>query len=131
MWIPFAVMFGILFIGIVVDGVAVIKAQRTAQTVAAEAARTGGQQLYGPAAMRGLPTELDPAAAAAAAQAYLAAHEMTGTVRVEGDVVIVDVTDVQELSVLSVAGLAPVEVSGHGESRSVRALNGVEVGGTP
>lgn len=127
-WIPFAVMFGILFIGIVVDGVAVIKAQRSAQSVAAEAARTGGQQLHGPAAMRGLPTELDAAAAVAAAQAYIAAYEMTGAVRVEGDVVIVDVADVQELVILSVAGLAPVEVTGHAESRSVRALGGVEVG---
>ena len=128
-WIPFAVMFGIQFIGIVVDGVAVIRAQRSAQSVAAEAARTGGQQLYGPAAMRGLPTELDPAAAAAAARQYIALREMSGTVRVEGDVVIAEVTDTQELAILSVLGLAPVEVTGRAESRSTRAVNGVEVAG--
>lgn len=128
-WIPFAVLFGILFIGIVVDGVAIIKAQRSAQSVAAEAARTGGQQIHGPAAMRGLPTELDAAAAVAAAQAYIGAQGMTGMVTVVGDVVTAEVRDVQELAVLSVVGLAPVEVTGRAESRSVRSIGGVEVAG--
>ena len=68
-------------------------------------------------------------AAAAAARQYIALREMSGTARVDGDVVIAEVTDTQELAILSVLGLAPVEVTGRAESRSTRAVNGVEVAG--
>lgn len=125
-WIPFAVMMGILFIGIVVDGAAIIKGQRAAQSVAAEAARTAGQQLAGSVSIRGGAPVLDTAAATSAAYAYLTAQGMTGTVTIDGDLVTVEATDTRELTVLSAIGLAPVEVTGHAQSRSVRAYQGVE-----
>ena len=59
-----------------------------------------------------------------AAQSYITSAGMTGTVRIAGDTVLVDVADSRDLAVFT--SLGPITVEGHGESRSVRTIGGVE-----
>ena len=72
-----------LLVGLAVDLGGQVYAKQRAQDIAAQAARAGGQQLQGPAAIRGQGAVLDPAAAVAAARTYLAGvPDVTGTATV-------------------------------------------------
>jgi hypothetical protein len=81
-----------LMSALVAGGSAVLRARSDAFGLAAGAARAGAQQLDEDALMRG-GLEVDPAAAAEAAQGYLAAREAEGDVAVVGADVIVTVED--------------------------------------
>jgi hypothetical protein len=72
-------------IGLSVDGGGKIRALQRADNLAAEAARAAGQALHGPQAVQGGPKVIDPAAAVAAAHAYLAAAGVAGRVTVWPD----------------------------------------------
>jgi hypothetical protein len=81
-----------LMSALVAGGSAVLRARSDAFGLAAGAARAGAQQLDEDALMRG-GLEVDPAAAAEAAQGYLAARDAEGDVAVVGADVIVTVED--------------------------------------
>jgi hypothetical protein len=83
----FVVMFAL-----VVGGAEVLRARSDAFGAAAGAARAGAQELDEAAVVQGL-VELDPQAAQAAAQSYLAARGATGSVTVSGTDVTVTVED--------------------------------------
>src|SRR4051794_13489718 len=72
-------------IGLSVDGGGKVRALQRADRIAAEAARAAGQAIAGPQAIRGGDKVVDPVAAAAAAQNYLAAAGVTGNVTVSDD----------------------------------------------
>ena len=72
-------------IGLSVDGGGKIRALESADDLASEAARAAGQAIYAPEAIEGGDKVVDPAAAVAAAQNYLAAAGVTGTVVVAAD----------------------------------------------
>lgn len=72
-------------IGLSVDGGGKIRALERADNLASEAARAAGQAIYAPQAIEGGDKVVDPAAAVAAAQNYLAAAGVTGTVTVAAD----------------------------------------------
>src|SRR5919204_5084418 len=72
-------------IGLSVDGGGKIRALERADNLASEAARAAGQAIYAPQAIEGGDKVVDPAAAVAAAQNYLTAAGVTGTVTVEPD----------------------------------------------
>ncbi len=84
--------------GLAYDGGAIITATSAARDVAAGAARAGAQQLDLAALHSGAPT-LDPAAAGAA-QDFLAAAGITGTVHVDGYSVTVTVHTTQPMRLL-------------------------------
>jgi hypothetical protein len=69
---------------------------------------------------------IDPAAAAQAANGYLAAAGFTGTVRVRGDIVAVRVDTEYRTKFLGFVGLSRFPATGEGEARAVQALNGAE-----
>ena len=75
----------LVMIGLSVDGGGKLRALGRADDIAAEAARAGGQAIAAPPAIEGGPKTLDPDAAVAAAQAYLAAAGVTGSVTVAAD----------------------------------------------
>jgi hypothetical protein len=83
----FVVMFAL-----VVGGAEVLRARSDAFGAAAAAARAGAQELDEAAVVQGL-VELDPQAAQAAAQSYLAARGATGSVTVSATDVTVTVED--------------------------------------
>ena len=72
-------------IGLSVDGGGKVRALERADNLASEAARAAGQSIYAPQAIEGGDKVVDPAAAAAAAQNYLTAAGVTGTVTVAPD----------------------------------------------
>ena len=69
----------------------------------------------------------DPTRAAAAARAYLAASDVTGTVQLRGGTtVIVHTTATYYTKFLGIIGIERMQVTGSAETRTVRAVEGVE-----
>jgi Flp pilus assembly protein TadG len=127
LWMVTAAMAMIILTGLAVDlGGQVLTRQHVAD-VAAQAARAGGQQLQASRAIRGQGVRTDPALAAAAARAYLAASDVVGTVQLRGSTaVIVHTTATYHTKFLGIIGIDHLPVTGSAESRIVRAVNGVE-----
>lgn len=106
--------------GVAVDGSRAAQAAAHANAVASEAARAGGQAID-PAAAIGGGIEVDPAAAVAAAESYLAAAGVPGTVQVLGNRLIVDVQITSSTTFLAIAGFDGFTLDGHGETDLVRS----------
>lgn len=102
----------VVMAGLVLDGGLALDARIKAVDTAQEAARAGAQALN----IAGFRTTgravLNPAAATAAADAYLAAAGDTGTVAVNGQVVTVTVTHSQHTEILSIVGIETMTATG-------------------
>ncbi|GAB3599691.1 hypothetical protein GCM10027586_02020 [Kineococcus gypseus] len=111
-------------IGLAYDGAAKVQATQQADLAAAEAARAAGQELnVGTAILTsGRSTPIDPAAAAAAANRYLAAAGMNGSAAVTGETVTVTTRVQWRPVLLTVVGVGPQAVEGHA---TARAANGI------
>lgn len=116
----------VLLVGLAVDLSGQVLAKQRAQDIAAEAARAGGQQLQGAAAIRGTAALLDPHAAVAAANTYLAAvPEVTGNAHVSsGTTIVTDTHVTYTTKFLSLIGIRTIRVTGHAEAEVNRAVNG-------
>lgn len=108
--------------GLVVDGGNTLAARRRALNVAESAARAGAQGLDEDAARIGAGVRLSPTAARGRAEDYLASAGHPGTVSVDGDTVVVEVTIKQPLLILGIAGLGEMTVTGRGSARGVRGV---------
>ena len=106
-------------VGLVVDGGAKIRALERADEAAREAARAGSQMLDVPAAVRGDRVALNPAVATQAAEAYLDAAGVDGTVRVAGGAVTVSTSVPYAPVFLGVIGVRPMTVTGAASARPV------------
>lgn len=125
-WMITTALVMVLLVGVAVDLSGQVYAKQRAQDIAAEAARAGGQQLQGPAGIRGQGAVVDPAAAVAAADTYLAgADGVTGHATVTaGTTVVVDTTVTYHTKFLSLIGLTTVTVAGHAEAHTTRVVSG-------
>ncbi len=104
----------LLVVGLAVDGGAQVAATHRANAVADEAARAGGQALDIGAALTGQ-VRVDPAAAVAAAQDYLARSGVQGTVRVvDGDTLQVTTTVTEPTIFLGLVGITSLTAEGAG-----------------
>jgi hypothetical protein len=104
--------------GLAVDGVRKAQLLASADAVAEEAARAGGQAVDLVGAQRGV-ARLDPAAARAAAQQYLDATDTAGTVDVTGDRIHVDVTMSSPTVLLGLMGMDSLTATGSAEVQLV------------
>jgi len=103
----------LIIIGLAVDGGAKVQATQRANAVADEAARAGGQALDRGAALDGGGVTLDVAVAVAAAQDYLAAAGVPGSVAVvDGDTLLVTTTVTEPTVLLDLIGIEAMTVSG-------------------
>ena len=102
----------ILVAGLAVDGGRILAGRERAFDEAQEAARAGADALSTSALRGGSPTLVDPGAAVTAAQSYIQATGDTAQVSVSGDQVTVEVTATVQTSILSIAGLDSVTVTG-------------------
>lgn len=126
-WFATASLPMVILIGMTVDLGGKVHAQQHARSVAAQAARTGAQEVQGPAALRGDDLRIDATAAKAAAQDYLRAAGVNGTVTVSGgDTLIVRTTDTYSSKFLGVIGLDSMKVTGEASARLIRAQGGTE-----
>jgi hypothetical protein len=121
-----AVVAVLVLIGLIVDGGGKIRAIQRADALAAEAARAGGQAIALPPAIAGKPPTLEPAAAAAAARAYLAGNGATGSVTVApgGRRLDVEVTGSSPTVFLGLIGIATITVRGKASAVLVRGIQG-------
>ena len=115
--------------GLVADGGVKLRATQRVDSVAAEAARAGGQALDLPSAIEGTELRVDRQAAVNAATAYLAATGQAGTVAVaaDGTSLNVTVTSTSPTAFLALIGITTMTVTGHGQAQLVHGVNG---GGT-
>lgn len=126
-WLIASSFVMVMLVGLAVDLGGQVYAKQRAHDVAAQAARAGGQQVQAAPAIEGRFLTVDTVAARQAAEQYLAAARVSGTVTVTGgDTINVDVTDVYEPKFLSAIGIDELTVTGAASARLVRSLGGVE-----
>jgi hypothetical protein len=112
-------------VGLAVDGGAKIRALQRADAYAEEAARAGGQAINAPLAIQGDPAVLEPAAAREAAERYLRAAGIPGSVRVTSATTIeVQTTITRPTVFLGLIGIDTVTAHGQAVARVVRGVTG-------
>ena len=127
LWAVTAAFAMIILAGLAVDLGGKVQAQQHAIDVATQAARAGGQQLDAARAVRGYGAQIDPTLAVAAARAYLAASDLTGTVTTRGgSTVVVTTSGSYSTKFLGIIGISSLPVTGSAESRTVRVYQGTE-----
>lgn len=126
-WLALAALAMVLCVGIAVDLGGHVHAQQRARDLAAQAARTAGEEVAAAQAVRGQTPTVDVAAAKRAASAYLAQAGVTGSVSVSaGNVLEVTVTGTYTPMFLTSIGVGTLTVHGHSTARLVRAVQGTE-----
>jgi len=126
-WVVTATIVMMTLVGLAVDLGGQVHAQQRAHDVAAQAARAGGQQVEAAPAVEGRYVALDTAAARRAAEQYLAAAGVEGTVTITGGTtLVVRVTDIYEATFLSMVGIGDLTVTGDASARLIRTTGGVE-----
>ncbi|MEV4212572.1 hypothetical protein [Micromonospora sp. NPDC049662] len=107
--------FGVLaMIGLAVDGGGKMRALKRADSIAMEAARAAGQSIQFQLAVPGGEKVVDPAAAVAAGESYLASAGVDGEVipSADGQRVTVTVTITYQTQMLSLIGIGELPVTG-------------------
>ncbi|MFF3326948.1 TadE/TadG family type IV pilus assembly protein [Streptomyces sp. NPDC002889] len=104
----------LMVMGLLVDGGGALNAANRATSLAQEAARTAGQQLDPAQAIEGTAITIDPDAAVGAAQDYLAAANVQGTVEITdgGQSLTVTVTDTYDTFFAQFVGKGTINVTG-------------------
>ena len=126
-WFATAALAMIILVGMAVDLGGKVHTQQQARSAAAQAARTGAQEVQGSTAVRGEDLRVDISAAKFAAQKYLRATGVNGTVTVTGgDTLVVRTTDTYNSKFLGIIGLDAMQVTGEGSARLIRAEGGIE-----
>ena len=127
-WLALASFVMIVLVGVAVDLSGQVYAQQRARDIAAQAARTAGQQIDASLGVRGIGAQTNTAQAIAAAKSYIAAAGMEGDASITGGgtTITVSVVDTYETKFLSIIGLTSLRVTGSAETRVVRVVGGVE-----
>lgn len=111
----------LFLVAAVVDGGGQVRAMQLADNIAAQAARTAGQQIDFPQAITGGIKVVDPQRATIAAEQYLRAAGATGTVTISPDRQNITVTAhvVYQPIMLGAFGRGPVKVGGQSTAQLV------------
>lgn len=126
-WLVTSSFVMMMLVGLAVDLGGQVHAKQRAHDVAAQAARAGGQQVQAAPAIEGGNLAIDTAAAKQAAEDYLAAAHVVGTVTIsDGDTITVDVTNSYHPMFLGAIGIGPLTVTGGASARLIRTLGGTE-----
>ncbi|MFI8930599.1 TadE/TadG family type IV pilus assembly protein [Streptomyces sp. NPDC053474] len=104
----------LMVMGLLVDGGGALNASNRATSLAQEAARTAGQQIDPGQAIEGTAITIDPGAAQSAAQDYLAARGVDGTVTISegGTTMTVTVHDTYSTHFAQLVGKGTITVTG-------------------
>jgi Flp pilus assembly protein TadG len=126
-WIALASFVMMALVGLAVDLGGQVHAQQHAHDLAAQAARAGGEQVEAAPAIQGRYVRIDTAAARGAAQDYLHAAGVNGTVSVTGgDTIHVTVRDSYDPRFLPFLGIKQLDVTGTASARLIRTLGGTQ-----
>lgn len=112
--------------GLIADGGAKLRATQRAESIAAEAARAGGQAIDTRAIAYGQDLSIDVEQAARAAQTYLASVGVDGTVNVsdDGQRIQVHVTSQSRTVFLSLIGIGTLGANGNAAAILVHSTTG-------
>jgi Flp pilus assembly protein TadG len=126
-WLALSSFVMIFLVGLAVDLGGQVHAHERAHDLAAQAARAGGEEVEGGAAIQGRELAISPAAARAAAQRYLDAAGVDGTAAVtNGNTITVTVNDSYDPQFLGLIGINRLNVNGTATARLIRTLGGNE-----
>lgn len=117
-----AVLALLIAVGLVVDGGQKLRSTQRVDDAAAEAARAAVLSVQPGSTVRGLRPRTDNAAAVRAAQDYLSAAGVAGSVQVSDGRVQVATTSTFTPSFLSLIGLGPQTVTGRADARLARGV---------
>lgn len=124
-WLALSSFVMVLLVGLAVDLGGQVHAQQRAHDLAAQAARTGGEQVQAAPAVEGQSATVDAAGARTAAQRYLEAAGVTGSVSVTGgDAITVTVHDTYQTKFLGVIGISHLDVAASATAHLIRTLGG-------
>lgn len=127
LWMILSVATFTLILGVAVDLGGRLHTLQQVNDVAAEAARTGAQQVTSQDAMRGATPSVDGSRARAAAIAHVTGAGYTGSAHITaGNVLTVTVTGSYTPTFLGAAGIGTTTLTGTAEARLVRAQFGTE-----
>lgn len=124
LWMVFAVSIVFAVAGLVFDGGNLISTKREAVNDAEEAARAGAQAIDVSTVLAAGGTQLDPAAATARAQQFLATNGWAGAVTADTQSVTVTVTLHRSMTFLQTFGLGDRTISGTATVRPQTGLAG-------
>jgi len=126
-WLATSSFVMLVLVGLAVDLGGQVHAKERAHDVAAEAARTAGEQLRAAPAVEGRFVAVDTANARQAALQYLDAAGVNGTVDItNGTTITVRVTDTYNPTFLGAIGINHLTVTAEASARPVRSLGGTE-----
>lgn len=126
-WLALSSFVMIFLVGLAVDLSGQVHAHERAHDVAAQAARAGGEEVEGAAAIQGHELAISPASARVAAQHYLDAAGVSGTVEItDGNTITVTVHDSYDPHFLGLIGINHLDVTSTATARLVRTLGGTE-----
>ena len=125
-WMVTAAFAMSILVGLAVDLGGQAHAQQRTHDLAAQAARTGAEEVLAPPAIEGRYARIDTTAAGRAAHSYLTQSGASGAVRVRGNRIYVRATDTYRTRFLSIIGINSVRVRGEAEAELIRSLNGEE-----
>lgn len=127
LWLALASSVMILLVGLAVDLGGQVHTQQRAHDLAAQAARAGGEEVQAGPAIAGAAARVDTAAARVAAQRYLAAAGVNGTVTITGgDTLTVTVHDTYRARFIGIVGLSRLDVTGTANAHLIRTLGGTQ-----
>ena len=128
LWLVGAALIAMVLVGACVDLNGRLGALQRVRDAAAQAARAGGQSVMASQTMDGTGYDADPSLAIGAAQSYLTAAGVPGSVTVTdgGTTLLVTTEDTYQPVFLGVLGIGPMNVSGTGQARLVRVVEGSE-----
>ena len=125
LWAVISLSAALMVMGLVVDGGAQMRAAQRADQVAREAARAAGQAISGDVVV-GRTGLIDVSEGRRAANAYLAAADVDGTVTVDGTQITVTTRISYTPVVLSAFGIGTRTVTGVADAETVQVFYGEE-----
>jgi hypothetical protein len=126
-WLALSSFVMVFLVGLAVDLGGRVHTLQRDHDLAAQAARTGGEQVQGAPAIQGQSATVDTSAARTAAQHYLDAAGITGTVTITGpQTITVTVHDSYPTKFLGLMGINHLAVTTTASAHLIRTLGGTQ-----
>lgn len=124
LWMVFGTIIIFAVAGLVFDGGTLISGKRDTINDAEEAARAGAQAIDAGSVLAGTGPQLDPAAAVARAEQFLATNGWSGTATADNTSVTVTITRQQPMTFLQTFGLGERTITGTATARPQQGFAG-------
>lgn len=122
-WLALASFVMVFLIGLAIDLGGQVHTQQRSHDLAAQAARSGGEEVQAAPAIQGQSATIDVTTAKTTAEHYLAAAGVTGSVTITGpDTITVTVHDSYQTKFLGLMGIDHLDVTSTATAHLIRTL---------